>query len=85
MMLMKRPRRLQLAPPDLESAILAALEKIVSRVRPEDRAATFRQLREELEQSLAEAPMSGDVVDGIAFRARLAALFAQGIDRADES
>ncbi len=66
----------------LEQAVAVALETVVRRreVR-QDQAEMLRVLRRQLGQVLAEAPVRGNALDGIAFRARLAALLEDEIGK----
>jgi hypothetical protein len=66
----------------LKQAVVVAIEAVLSRRGlGRDQAEMLRILRQQLGQVLAEAPVRGDAVDGIAFRARLAALSNAEIDR----
>ena len=56
-------------------SLKAALETILARSEEGDRLALLQTLRSQMEQVLAEAPVSGDTVQAIALRSDLAALF----------
>lgn len=56
-------------------AVAGALDVILKRTAPGERLALIRTLRAQMEQVLAEAPVTGDPVEAIAMRTRLAALF----------
>jgi hypothetical protein len=60
----------------LEHAVTEALDRILSRMPAEMRAAALRSLRMELERCLAEAPISGSPLDAVRVRARLSAAVA---------
>ncbi|TPG37718.1 hypothetical protein EAH89_29865 [Roseomonas nepalensis] len=57
------------------ASIAGALEVMLRRSAAGDRLELIRTLRGQMEQVLAEAPVRGDLVRGIALRTRLAALF----------
>ena len=56
-------------------ALAGALDLMLGRTAEADRLSLIQTLRAQMEQILAEAPMSGDPVRAIALRTRLAALF----------
>jgi hypothetical protein len=66
----------------LEQALAAAMDMVLRRREAgQSRAETLKVLRWQLETALAEAPVTGNALDEIAFRARLAALCAAEITR----
>ncbi|TPG37703.1 hypothetical protein EAH89_29925 [Roseomonas nepalensis] len=56
-------------------AVAGALDVMLKRTAPGERLTLIRTLRAQMEQVLAEAPLTGDPVEAIAMRTRLAALF----------
>jgi hypothetical protein len=75
----------QLAPSagdGLEQALAVAIEMVLKRrAAGQSQAETLKVLRWQLETVLAEAPITGDTLGTIAFRARLAALCDAEITR----
>jgi hypothetical protein len=66
----------------LEQALAVAIDMVLRRrAAGQSRAETLKALRWQLEMALAEAPVTGDALDAIAFRARLAALCDAEITR----
>jgi hypothetical protein len=66
----------------LEQAIALALDKVLRRREAgQSRAEALKVLRWQPETAIAEAPVTGDTLGAIAFRARLAALCAAEITR----
>jgi hypothetical protein len=66
----------------LERALAVAIDMVLRRrAAGQSRAETLKVLRWQLEMALAEAPITGDTLDAIAFRARLAALCDAEITR----
>jgi hypothetical protein len=64
----------------LERALAVAFEAVLRRRRGrQDQAEMLRLLRWQLEQLLVEAPINGNALEAIVFRARLAALCEDGI------
>jgi hypothetical protein len=59
----------------LEGALAVAFEAVLRRREGgQDQAEMLRLLRRQLEEVLAKAPINGNALEAIAFRARLAAL-----------
>jgi hypothetical protein len=66
----------------LEQALAVAIDAVLMRrAVGQSQAETLKVLRWQLEMALAEAPVTGDALDAIAFRARLAALCDAEITR----
>lgn len=57
------------------ASIAGALEALLRRTEAGDRLELIQTLRAQMERVLAEAPVRGDPIKGIALRTRLAALF----------
>ena len=70
-----RPQRGEGSDQMIALALREALETILRRSEEGDRLALLRTLRSQVEQVLAEAPVSGHTVQAIALRSDLAALF----------
>lgn len=60
---------------DFEIIVAEALNRILDEQRLECRTEMIRLLRQELEKCLAEAPITGNVLDTIGLRARLVRAF----------
>jgi hypothetical protein len=59
----------------LAQALAVALDAVLRRrAAGQDRVELLKRLRSQLEKVLTEAPVTGDALEAIAFRARLAAL-----------
>jgi hypothetical protein len=70
-----KAQRNSLAGDGLERALAVALDAVLRRkAAGQDQVETLKALRWQMGRVLAEAPVTGDALEAIAFRARLAAL-----------